>query len=140
MFNFNKKKKAVSNQPIVMQLKDAQNRSLPVPINLNATDIVTLLAESIHLAQLITTEKRDLEVIRSDYMLMAQKLQNDHEEIMSALDKAYSDRSKMIDSINENAKLMIEAGQYAVGHAIMNRMIDLLALESPLEIILKSKK
>ena len=140
MFKFNKKKQPVSSQPMVMQLTDAHNRSLPVPININATDIVTLLAESIHLAKLVTTEKRDLEVIRSDYMLMAQKLQNDHEEIMSALDKAYSDRSKMIDVINENAKILMDAGQYAAGHAIMNRMIDLLALESPLEKILNSKR
>ena len=40
-------------------------------------------------------------------MLMAQKLQNDHGEIMSALDKAYSDRSKMIDVINENGDVHI---------------------------------
>jgi transcription initiation factor IIF auxiliary subunit len=139
MFNFSKKKPASSNQPMIMHLKDAQNRAIPFPVNINATDIVTLLAESIHLAKLVSTEKRDLEVIRNDYLLKSQQLENDHQEIMAAIDREYTERSQMIDGITISAKQLIDAGQYDVGHALMSKMIDLLAKESPLEKIANMK-
>lgn len=140
MFNFRKKKQTAPDQQVLLQLRDAQNRSLAVPVTLKATDLVTLLAESIQLAKLVTTEKRDLEVIRNEYLLRAQQLQNDHNQIMFALEKLYSERSQMIDGINAHAKQLIDAGQYDAGHAIMNRMMDLLSKESPLEKIINTKK
>jgi len=133
MFNFGKRKQPQSGRPITVHLLDAQKRSEPTPFTLNATDIAGLLMEVIQLAKLKATEKRDLEAIRSDYLLKNSHLEQKHKQAMEMIKEEYAGRKQMIEEISILAKQMIDRGQYEIGYAIINRMLDIIAKESPLQ-------
>jgi hypothetical protein len=128
------------NQPkksVEVQVLSAQNRSKPIPFTLHSTELFGLLVESVQLAKLIATEKRDLEAIRADYALRSQFLENLHKETLTFLENEYKERSQIIAAINENGKLLIVAGEYNAAQQIMNRLTDFIANNSPLKTALE---
>lgn len=128
MFNFGKKKTS-SDQ---VQLINALNRAQPASFTLNSSDLTGLLIEAIQLAKLVTTEQRDLEVIRNEYTLKSQYLEQKHTEIITMIEKEYEGRAQIIGAINARAEQLISSGQYDAAQVILNRMIDIIESGSPL--------
>ena len=122
-----------NQKSLEIQVLDAQNRAKPIPFTLHSTELFGLLVETIQLAKLVATEKRDLEAIRANYELRSQYLENLHTETLSFLENEYKERSQIISAISENAKLLILSGEYQAGQQIMNRLTDFIMNNSPLK-------
>jgi hypothetical protein len=118
--------------PIDVAVHAARNRANPLHFSITATNIPNLLSEVIQLAKLISTEERDIEAIRTDYMLRSQKLKEVHEEVLFMIEKEYSSRDKQTELIHENVKLLIVSGQYHLAQKILERLTDILS-DSPLK-------
>jgi hypothetical protein len=125
----------MKNTTTKITLFAARERAMPFQHNLNSVDIVTLAMESIQLAKLVATEQRDLEAIRTDYILKEQFLRNMHEEAITYMEKTYKERSQMIDVINQNAQLLIKFGEYAAAKEVITRLTEFISSNSPLRAI-----
>ncbi|WP_165191747.1 hypothetical protein [Caulobacter soli] len=117
-------------------VRDARGRAEPLPFTLNSADVVTLAIEALQLAKLIATEARDLEAIRLDHALRAQRMGQLHDEMMLLIEREYQSRSQQVACIHDLVKLFIAAGQFEVAQQVMNRLTDILAV-SPLQMALQ---
>lgn len=106
---------------------------MTVPFAFQSTELFGLLAESLQLVRLIATEKRDLKMIRNNYRLRQQYLENIHLEVLAFMEHAYRERSLIISAISENTKLLITVGEFDAAQHIMNRLTDFIAANSPLK-------
>ena len=89
--------------PVKVHLVDALKRAEPVPFTLHSFDLTGLLIETIQLAKLATTEKRDLEAIRSDYALKSSYLEKKHTETIALIQQEYTERATIVEAINARA-------------------------------------
>lgn len=132
----NSEKNPQKAHPVTI-LSDAKKRAEPAQFALQSTDLIGLLKEAMELAKLKATEQRDLEVIRNDYMLKKQHLEEKHAQAMEMIQKSYADRKMIIDEISGIAKALIEAEQYEAGQAVVSQMLTIISKESPLQAIIE---
>lgn len=110
----------------------ARERARSAGFRLAGGSISELLIESVRLAQLIATEARDLEAIRSDHAQRIKHLEDVHARAMALISGEYQERSEQVKLLNENVKLLIEMNQFEIAQQIMNRLADILS-DSPLK-------
>lgn len=96
------------------------------------TDINALLREVFEAYRLTVSLERDIHEISSHYDNLRTLNAEIHEEIMLALDSAYSERANQIKMIERIVILWTEKAQYDLAHSATMKMMQLLE-KSPLD-------
>ncbi|MEI9990120.1 MAG: hypothetical protein WDM86_08785 [Rhizomicrobium sp.] len=124
-----------------MGISDVASGNMVQALNAIAstTDVTSLLREVAEAYRLTITLERDIQEINLHYRNLEQVNSHVHDEIMSALDRAYSERAEQVAMIERIVHVWTEREQYDLAHSATMKMMDLLKT-SPLDKALEARQ
>lgn len=103
------------------------------------TDVTALFKEVVEAYRLTVSLERDIREIDAHYSNLKKVNAEVHEEIMLALNSAYTERARQIEMIERIVVLWTEKEQYELAHSATMKMMELLE-NSPLDKALATRQ
>lgn len=111
-------------RPVVPQ--GAVRRDLMRNIS-QTTDIMALAKMVTEAYSLTVSQERDVIAIKAQHSLAMLQAQNEHEQIMKALDDGFAAQELIVTSVMASANRAIDAGDHELAHAIISQLLQVQA-------------